>query len=152
MREPSRWRQPGPTEWRPYSSTISTIARYVVSIALLYFGVQHFLHPGFVPVVPLALAMPSYIPLHSFWAYAVGAALLATGLALLINWNARMAAIWMALIVFAVVLIVYLPILVASPADSGTAVNYFADTLMVCGDLLLLAASIPKFSVLVRSS
>jgi len=130
--------------WRRAARKTVTGARYVVGVSLLFFGVQHFLHPEFVPVVPLELKMPAYIPVHPVWAYAVGVALIAGGLSLIVNWRARLAATWLGIVVCAVVLLVYLPILIANPADIGVAMNYFADTLMVGGELLVLARSLPK--------
>jgi len=121
----------------------ATVARYVVGSAALFFGVEHFLHPQFVPVVPLGLAMPSWIPFHWFWAYSVGAMLLAGGFAMFANWHARRLTTWLGIVVFAVVLLVYLPILLAHPSDIGVAMNYFADTLAVGGNFLILAGSMP---------
>ena len=130
--------------WRSLAAKAATYARYVIGLSLLFFGVQHFLHPEFVPVVPLSLKTPAYVPFHGLWAYGVGAALLFGGLCLIANWHARVAAVWLGIVVCAVVLLVYLPILVASPADIGVAMNYFADTLLVGGNLLVLAGSLPK--------
>jgi uncharacterized membrane protein len=130
--------------WQPALQKVSSAARYVVGAALLFFAVQHFLHPGFVPVVPLGLAMPAWIPFHWVLSYVVGAALLVAGLAFVANLRARSAAIWLGMLVLAVVLLVYLPILVANPTDIGVAMNYFADTLLVSGALLVLGSSLPK--------
>ena len=130
--------------WRRMSRRAATGARYVVAVGLLFFGVQHFLHPEFVPVVPLSLKMPAYIPFHGFWAFGVGATLLAGGLCLIANWRARVAAAWLGIVVSAVVLLVYLPILAVNPADIGVALNYFADTLLIGANLLVLASSTPK--------
>jgi hypothetical protein len=88
--------------------------------------------------------MPAWIPFHRFWAYSVGAILLAAGLAMFTNWHARRLTTWLGIVVFAVVLLVYLPILVAHPSDIGVAMNYFADTLAVGGNFLILASSMPK--------
>jgi uncharacterized membrane protein len=74
--------------WRSLGQKAATIARYIVGSAALFFGLEHFLHPQFVPVVPLGLAMPAWIPFHRFWAYSVGATLLAAGLAMFTNWRA----------------------------------------------------------------
>jgi len=130
--------------WHRAARGAATGARYIVGSVLLFFGVQHVLHPEFVPVVPLALKTPAYIPFHDFWAYGVGASLLAGGFSLLANWRARLATTWLGIVVCVVVLLVYLPVLVASPADIGVAMNYFADTLLVGGNLLVLASSLPK--------
>lgn len=123
---------------------LATLARYVVGVAVVFFGVQHFLHPQFVPVVPLALPMPPWIPLHPLWAWSVGAALLLAGLAMLANWHARLATTWLGIVVCVTVLLVYLPILAVHPSDIGVSMNYFADTLAVAGNLLNLAASMPE--------
>jgi uncharacterized membrane protein len=130
--------------WRSVGQKAATVARYVVGSAALFFGFEHFLHPQFVPVVPLGLAMPAWIPFHRFWAYSVGAMLLAAGLAMFTNWHARRMTTWLGIVVFAVVLLVYLPILLAHPSDIGVAMNYFADTLAVGGNFLVLAGSMPK--------
>ena len=133
--------------WQPLARKVATSSRYVIGIGLLFFAVQHFLHPQFVPVVPLGLPMPAYIPFHPFWAFSVGAALFIAAFCLTANWHARSAATWLGLLVSAIVLLVYLPILISNPTDVGVAMNYFADTLMVAGNLLLLASSIPKPAV-----
>jgi uncharacterized membrane protein len=130
--------------WQAVAQRIIPIARCIIACGMLFFGVEHFLHPDFVPVVPLGLAMPGWVPLHSFVSYAVGTALLAAGLAMLANWHARLAAFTLGSVVFAVVLLIYLPILVSNPSDIAVAMNYFADTLMVGGDLWVLAYAIPR--------
>lgn len=123
---------------------VPTAARYIVGGTMIFYGFKHFFHPQNVPVVPLELLVPAWIPLHSFWAYPVGAALVAAGVCLVANWNARLAAAWMGVVAFVAMLFVYLPILVKSPADIGTAMNYFADTLMMNGTFLLVAEALPK--------
>jgi uncharacterized membrane protein len=133
--------------WRSLGQKAATVARYVVGSAALFFGVEHFLHPQFVPVVPLGLAMPAWIPWHRFWAYSVGAMLLAAGLAMLTNWHARRMTTWLGIVVFGGVLLVYLPILLAHPSDIAVAMNYFADTLAVAGNFLILAGSMPRAGI-----
>ncbi|MFZ0745360.1 MAG: hypothetical protein WAM85_13195 [Terracidiphilus sp.] len=121
----------------------ATAARYLVGVAVIFYGVEHFLHPQFVPVIPLELHMPAWIPFHLLWAYGVGAALVAAGLAMLANWRARVATTILGIVVCAVVAFVYLPILAAHPGDVSVGMNYFADTLCFGGALLALAGSIP---------
>lgn len=134
-------------KWRRAGQKAATAARYIVGAVAIFFGVQHYLHPQFVPVVPLGLSMPSWIPFHYFWAWSVGAALLAGGLCMIANWHARLGATWLGIVVCAVVLLVYLPILVANPGDIGVSLNYFADTLAVGGNFLIIANSIPEARV-----
>ncbi|HTW61569.1 MAG TPA: hypothetical protein VMD55_07135, partial [Terracidiphilus sp.] len=107
------------------------------------YGVQHFLHPQFVPVIPLEKPLPSWMPFHLLISDGVGTVEVVAGLAMAVNRQARLAATWLGIVVFFVVLVVYLPILAVKPSDIGVGMNYFADTLFFGGAILLLAGSIP---------
>ena len=48
---------------------------------------------------------------------------------------------WLGLIILLLVLFLYLPIVVANPADIGNGLNYLADTLLLCGAVLALAGT-----------
>ncbi|MGB2670250.1 MAG: hypothetical protein WA621_11750 [Candidatus Acidiferrum sp.] len=120
------------------------LGRFFVAIPALFFGVEHFLHPDFVPGVPLGKVVPTWIPGRIFWDYLTGAILLGAGVSILIRKNARLAAAILGGIIFLVVLFVYLPMVIAAPSDIGGALNYFADTLMYSGAVLLLAGALPK--------
>jgi len=117
---------------------IGVLARYVIAVVAMMFGIEHFLHPDFVPVVPLNLLMPAWIPAHLFVSYVTGAVLIACGLSLILNWNARLAATWLGIVVFAVVLFVYLPMALVKVPDVRS-LNFLTDTLLFCGTVLLLA-------------
>lgn len=71
---------------------IITVARFFIAIPVLVFGVEQFLHPSFVPAVPLIKLTPTWIPGHLFWSYFGAVIFLVTGMALLINKRARLAA------------------------------------------------------------
>lgn len=129
--------------WRAVGARVAVVARVVVGAVLIFYGVEHFLHPQFVPVIPLELPLPAWMPLHLLIGYGVGAALMAAGLALLANWRARAAATLLGLLITVVVLLVYLPILAVHPADIEVGMNYFADTLFFGGGILMLAGAIP---------
>jgi uncharacterized membrane protein len=126
------------------SSLLVTLARYVIAVTVIFFGVEHFLHPEYAPGVPLAKITPEWIPLRLFWAYLAGIALLVAGVCLLINKKSRLAATYLGLTILLIVLVIYLPILISIPSDIGNGLNYFADTLMFAGTILLLANAIPK--------
>jgi uncharacterized membrane protein len=115
-----------------------------VALPAIFFSVEHFLHADFVPGVPLGKIVPAWIPLRLFWAYLMGAVLLAAGVCLLVNKKARLAASYLGVMIFLVVLFVYLPMLAAIPGDIGNGLNYFADTLMFSGAAFLLADALPK--------
>jgi len=88
--------------------------------------------------VPLEKIIPPWIPGRVAWAYLAGAVLLVAGAALVINWKAQKAATYMGIMILLLMLFVYLPLLVASPTDLE-ALNYFFDTLLFCGTILVLA-------------
>ena len=131
-------------------SALVTMARIVISGAAIVYGVEHFLHPANVPVVPLEMLMPAWIPAHAAIAYATGIALLAAGAIMLLSRkNARMAATYLGTLILVMILLVYLPILIASVSATGAgekilALNYFADTLFFGGTVLVLANALPK--------
>jgi uncharacterized membrane protein len=115
-----------------------TFARFVIGIAAVFYGVEHFLHPTLATGVPLQKIMPEWIPGRLFWAYAAGAVLVASGACLVANKKARQAAAYLGVIILLLVLFEYLPMLIAGPKDIVN-VNYFFDTLAFGGAVLLLA-------------
>jgi uncharacterized membrane protein len=123
---------------------IVTITRLAIAIPMVVFGVEHFLYPSFVPVVPLEKAMPAWVPAPHTFSCLIGAAMLATALCIIVNWKSRQAAIWLGIVILFTMATIYLPILIAAPLDVANAINYFADTLMMNGAVLLLAGALPK--------
>ena len=120
-----------------------TLGRFFIAIPAVIFGVEHFLHPAFVPGVPLERLTPTWIPGHIFWAYLAGAVLIIAGACLLLNQKARLAATYLGIMIFLLVLVIYLPILAATPLSIANRLNYFADTLMFSGAALVLADACP---------
>lgn len=120
-------------------------ARFCIAIPLVFFAVEHFLHPGFVPGVPLGKMTPAWMPLPPAWGYVTGLFLLVAGSALLANKRMRVAAGWLGLELTLVVIFLNLPMLAAaSPQEKLEGVNYFFDTLLFAGTVLVLAAAIPR--------
>jgi uncharacterized membrane protein len=122
---------------------IVVLIRYVFAIAAVVFGVEHFLHPEFVPVIPLNKALPAWVPAHLLLNYLTGAVLVASGLALLLNRKPRMAAASLGVFVFVVTSLVYLPIMIANISTIGNGLNFLADTLAYGGAALLVARALP---------
>lgn len=119
--------------------------RIVVAIAVIFFAVQHFLHPEFAPGVPLQKVTPAWVPLGPFWSYLAGAILLIAGAALLINRKARMAAASVGLLMAILTLLLYVPLLAmaSQPPQMLEGINYVADTLLFAGAALLVAGALP---------
>jgi uncharacterized membrane protein YphA (DoxX/SURF4 family) len=113
--------------------------------------VEHVLHPEFVPGVPLNLLTPEWIPGRMFLSYFVGLILILAGVCLIVNKKARTAATSLGLAILLTVLWIYLPMLLAAPTDVG-ALNFFFDTLLFGGAILLLANSLDKEPAVPRIS
>jgi uncharacterized membrane protein len=134
-----------PTHPSPASRTAAwaAIPRFFVGIPSLFYGVEHFLHPEYVPGIPLQKLTPDWIPGRIFLSYFVGVMLILAGVCLLVNKKTRMAATLLGLTILLTVLWIYLPMLFAAPTDLG-ALNFFFDTLLFCGAILLLANAMDK--------
>jgi uncharacterized membrane protein YphA (DoxX/SURF4 family) len=113
-------------------------ARFFLGVPSLFYGVEHLLHPEYVPGVPLKRLTPEWVPAHIFVSYSVGVILIAAGVCLLLNMKARLAATSLGLTIFLTVLWVYLPMLLRAPTEI-VALNFFFDTLLFSGAVLLLA-------------
>jgi uncharacterized membrane protein len=131
----------GANERRKHIS--GTIARFFVGLPILVFGVQQLMHGDHVPGVPLKRMTPEYVYGHAIWTYLAGVVFVLGGALLLTNRRTRAAATWLGVTVLWLVLIVYVPIAVMQRA-SFEGLNYFADTLMFCGAILLLAGAMPR--------
>jgi uncharacterized membrane protein YphA (DoxX/SURF4 family) len=122
----------------------ATVARYFVTIPVLWFGFEQFMHGSHVPGIPLRAMTPEYIYGHAAWTYLAAAVYVVTGTLLLVGRKTRAAATWLGLTVFVIVLAVYVPIGVVERASLARGLNFLADTLMFCGAVLLLAGAMPR--------
>src|SRR6185295_5884551 len=122
---------------------LAAIPRFFLGLPSLFYGVEHLLHPAYVPGVPLQKLTPDWIPGRVFLSYFVGVILILAGVCLLLNKKTRMAATSLGLTILLTVLWIYLPMLVAAPTDVG-ALNFFFDTLLFSGAILLLANALDK--------
>jgi len=124
----------GPVRW------LVELGRWFFAAPMVFFGVEHFLHPEFAPGVPLPRLMPAWIPAHVLWAYRTGATLVICGLSILFRKQARLAATVLGIAFFVLVIFIYLPMEIVHPsiAISGE-LDYVADTLAMSGAALLVA-------------
>ncbi len=121
---------------------LATIARYFVTIPVLFYSFEQFRHGNYVPAIPLNRLTPGWIYGHAIWTYLAALAYAPAGILLLIGKKTRAAATWLGLTVLLVELVVYVPIGVVERA-SLVGLNYMADTLMFLGAILLLARAMP---------
>jgi uncharacterized membrane protein YphA (DoxX/SURF4 family) len=128
--------------WTTLTKIAAIIARYFVTIPVLFFSYQQFLHGDHVPGIPLTMTTPAWLLGHSVWTYLVATVYAVAGTFLLIGKKTRQAAIAIAASVLIVEIMVYVPIATAERAQLE-GLNYLADTLMFCGAVLLLASAMP---------
>jgi uncharacterized membrane protein len=130
-------------EWRTRGTHwLISVARIVLGIALVFFAVEYFLHPELLPGVPLNQLTPNFIPAHSLWGYLTGAVYAVAGVCLLINKKVRLAATWAGLFVLFAVIFFCVPFMLQYASDISRGLNVPADTLVLSGALLCLAASL----------
>jgi uncharacterized membrane protein len=137
-------------------SILITVGRVLIAIAAMFFGAEHFLHPAGCPGVPLEKLMPAWIPGRLLIGYLTGAILLVAGTCILLAKKIRMAATYLGTWIVLLVLFIYGPILIVqmsdpSPASQVEGINYFADTLLFAGAILVLASNSKKDDSHLRS-
>jgi uncharacterized membrane protein len=128
----------------PRLKRLLPIGVYFVALPTLFFAVEQILHPDHVPAIPLEKVTAAWVPGHIFWSYLTGVVFLATGIAILAKFKARMAATCLGVMTFVAVLFVYVPTWVVNPTDIPNELNFVVDTLMFGGAALLLADALPQ--------
>ena len=129
-------------------SPLITVGRAFVTLALLVFGVLHFLHPEGLPGVPLQQEMPAGLPGRALIGYLTGAALLVTAASVLSGKRARTIATLLGAWIVLLVLALYGPIMILALCAPGegpqvVAIDFFVDTLLFGGAVLALAKATP---------
>jgi uncharacterized membrane protein len=131
--------------WRGQGkSTLITVGRLFVTMAVIVFGIEHFLHATGLPGVPLKKQLPTWIPGRMLIDYVTGAALLVAGGSILLNRKTRTVSTYLGGWILLMVLVIYGPVLIVALSEPGAAVkvegiNYFADTLLFAGAILAMA-------------
>src|SRR6185369_9953107 len=113
----------------PLTKTLAAVPRFFIGVPSIFYGVEHLLHPEYVPGVPLQKLTPDWIPGRIFLSYLVGVVLILAGVCLLVNKKSRLAATLLGLTILLTVLWIYLPMLLAAPTDV-VALNFFFDTMV----------------------
>ncbi|HTU33547.1 MAG TPA: DoxX family membrane protein [Candidatus Acidoferrum sp.] len=126
---------------------MANIARIVIGVVIVDYGIQQFLFPSYAPGIPQQgpeiIQMPSWIPAHVLWTYASGAIFLVCGIALLLNRRPRLIAEIFAAAVLVITALVYVPATIKNPANIGIGLNYIAIHFMLAGAALMLAQAMP---------
>ena len=129
------------------SNTLIRVGRAIVAGTLIFYGIQHFLFPLFVPGVPLEKLTPEWVLFPTVLAYLVGIILVLGGIGLFIRPTIRIAAATAGIMLGLLTAFFYVPIL-ALEINTELAIeglNYVFDTLLFAATALLagLAADQP---------
>jgi uncharacterized membrane protein len=129
---------------------LARLGRGMVALILIFYAIEHFLFPRFVPGVPLEKLTPAWVPAPTLLAWFVGICLLLGGVGLLVRRTVRVSAAGLGLVLLLLTAFFYVPIM-GMELHSALAVegiNYVADTLLFAGTVLLagLAADQPAVS------
>jgi uncharacterized membrane protein len=125
------------------------IGRAIVASIMIFYAIQHFLFPRFVPGVPLNKLIPAWVLAPALLSYFIGAVLLLAGIGLFIRPTIRIAAAGCGIILLLLTAFFYLPIFaieIHTPlALEG--INYIGDTLLFAGTVLLAGFGADRPSV-----
>jgi uncharacterized membrane protein len=128
---------------RSVGIALMRLGRIFVGATMIFYAIQHFLFPQFVPGVPLSKLTPAWVPAPTLLAYLVGITLLLAGIGLLIRRTIPIAAASSGTVLLLLTAFFYIPILVMeihSPlAVEG--INYVGDTLLFAATALLAGFS-----------
>jgi uncharacterized membrane protein len=115
------------------------LGRLIVACTFVFYAIEHFLFPLFVPGVPLEKMTPAWVPAPTLLAYIVGTTLLTAGIGLMIRRTRSIAAASAGTVLLLLTAFFYIPIL-ATEIRSPLAVegiNYVGDTLLFAATALL---------------
>src|SRR6202789_1754437 len=128
---------------RAAGTALLVVSRFIVASVFVFYAIEHFLFPRFVPGVPLEKMTPAWMPAPTLISYIVGIALLVAGFGLMIPRTRRTAAATAGTVLLLLTIFFYIPILITeihSPlAVEG--VNYVGDTLLFAATALFAGFS-----------
>jgi uncharacterized membrane protein len=136
--------------WSGQAKTmLLTVGRVTITLALLVFGIEQFLHPVVLPGVPLRKEMPTWVLGQALIGYVTGTALLVAMGSVLLKRKTRTVLTCVAGWLLFLVLVIYGALLIGALADPDTTakvvgINHFFDTLMFAGVILALASATPR--------
>jgi uncharacterized membrane protein len=125
------------------------LGRGFVAATMVFYAIQHFLFPRFVPGVPLEKLTPAWVPAPTLLAYLVGIVLLLGGVGLLLRPTIQVAAAGAGIMLLLLTVFFYLPIFVMEIHTplAVEGINYVGDTLLFAGTILLAGYGAERLKV-----
>jgi uncharacterized membrane protein len=125
----------------PVGPALMRIGRTVVGATMIFYAIEHFLFPLFVPGVPLEKPMPASVPAPALLSYVIGITEFLAGIALLIGRGIRIASAGAGLVLVLLTAFFYVPVFLTEMHTSTTlaveGLNYIGDTLLFAATVLL---------------
>jgi uncharacterized membrane protein len=130
--------------WPKWSNKVASIARVWAGFVLVFYGVEHLLHPEYSPGVPSTKVTAAWVPLPLVIAYVTGILLVAFGIAMFVRKYASPGGASAGLLMMLLTLALYVPefFRALSPSQQVTALNFIFDTLLFAGTLLVITRAI----------
>jgi uncharacterized membrane protein len=119
---------------------LAGVGRYFLAVATVAFGAQHFVYLDF--VTRLFPKLPAWVPAHAFLSGVLGAFLLASGAAIMIEKSARSAALLLGAVILSSFVLLYMPLLITTPPNGGLWTRA-GKALAFSGGSFLVAGSLP---------
>lgn len=120
-------------------SALMRIGRWFIAAVFVFYAIEHFLFPRFVPGVPLEKLTPAWMPAPTLISYVAGITLLLAAVGLLIPRTVRIAAAGSGAVLVLLTAFFYVPILVREVHTplAVEGINYVGDTLLFAATALL---------------
>jgi uncharacterized membrane protein len=126
------------------SRMIATIARIWTASVLVFYGIQHLIHPEHAAGVPSPVPTAAWVPLPLLISYATGALLVAFGVMMFVRRYASVAAALCGGLMAVLTIGLYVPdfFLATDIPQRITAINFVFDTLLFAGTVLVVSKAI----------
>jgi uncharacterized membrane protein len=124
---------------KPSRAVLTSVGRGLLAGIFVFYAVQHFLFPRFVPGVPLEKLTPAWMPAPVVISYIVGIVLLVGGPGLLSRSGRRFAAAAVGAVLLLLTFFFYVPIFVTEIRGplAVEGLNYVGDTMLFAATALL---------------
>lgn len=120
-------------------SALKLAGRVILAPIFVFYAIEHFLFPRFVPGVPLEKLTPAWMPAPVLISYFVGAALLVAGVGLLMQRMVCIAAAGAGVVLVLLTVFFYVPIFLTEFRTplAVEGINYVGDTLLFAATAML---------------
>lgn len=123
----------------PVGTALKLVGRVILAPIFVFYAIEHFLFPRFVPGVPLEKLTPAWMPAPVLISYFVGATLLVAGVGLLAQRTTRIAAAGAGVVLVVLTALFYVPIFLTEfhTPLAVEGINYVGDTLLFAATAML---------------